>query len=128
MSDVVIDIPGIPIQEVTEEIVRDEPEEVIVPIESVEPMGECSICIDSFTGTDHRILECKHIFHTGCINKWLEHNSTCPICRRIIPRVPISQINIQYRSYEPPCCRVCGACPMITIVGALIYLIVKTCS
>jgi hypothetical protein len=29
-------------------------------------------------------LLCNHIFHTGCINRWLENNDTCPNCRCMV--------------------------------------------
>lgn len=27
------------------------------------------------------IKECKHIFHTTCINQWLEQKNECPLCK-----------------------------------------------
>jgi hypothetical protein len=27
------------------------------------------------------MTQCRHIFHSKCINQWLNTNSTCPICR-----------------------------------------------
>lgn len=38
-------------------------------------------------------LECAHVFHEKCINKWLRINNSCPICRNlsytpIIPKSP----------------------------------------
>ena len=33
-------------------------------------------------GITHIItIKCKHIFYRKAINKWLENNSTCPVCR-----------------------------------------------
>ncbi|XVF52361.1 hypothetical protein PTKIN_Ptkin05aG0012700 [Pterospermum kingtungense] len=45
---------------------------------------ECVICLEEFVKGDVcRILpSCNHIFHLGCIDKWLlNHQLTCPICR-----------------------------------------------
>lgn len=44
---------------------------------------ECSICKEDFTVKQlHRMLPCKHMFHTHCVDNWLlNSNSTCPICR-----------------------------------------------
>lgn len=45
---------------------------------------QCSICLDHYTDHDPiRTLECKHMFHNLCINKWINnHTITCPICRQ----------------------------------------------
>jgi hypothetical protein len=32
------------------------------------------------------VLPCGHIFHAGCIFRWLSKNMTCPVCRRKIVR------------------------------------------
>jgi predicted nucleic acid-binding Zn finger protein len=43
----------------------------------------CSICYEDILQTDRldKCLECKHLFHSDCIHKWLTRNSTCPLCR-----------------------------------------------
>ena len=38
----------------------------------------CSICLNEVFAIP---MECGHVFHTKCINKWLEQNKTCPNCR-----------------------------------------------
>ncbi|XP_062095656.1 RING-H2 finger protein ATL33-like [Humulus lupulus] len=50
-------------------------------------MGEeCPVCLMGFCdGEDVKALsECKHAFHSGCINPWLDANSNCPVCRASI--------------------------------------------
>ncbi|KAM3204212.1 hypothetical protein P3L10_027621 [Capsicum annuum] len=44
---------------------------------------ECSICLSTIEdGELVRILpNCKHSFHVGCIDKWFDCHSTCPVCR-----------------------------------------------
>lgn len=43
---------------------------------------ECVICSREYTHDDElRSLSCKHAFHRECIDKWLELNIHCPICR-----------------------------------------------
>jgi hypothetical protein len=61
----------------------------LYPISSIkiDDSLECSICLDDFTvDTKYCILECTHIFHHNCINKWLEtgESSYCPNCRQVI--------------------------------------------
>ena len=42
----------------------------------------CSICQDNIDkNVIIRKIECGHKFHHECIDKWLETNSFCPICR-----------------------------------------------
>jgi hypothetical protein len=44
---------------------------------------ECPICIDNdqFTFKSWvKLRNCSHYFHRHCIDLWLEHKSTCPIC------------------------------------------------
>lgn len=52
----------------------------------LEGMGEedtkCVICYSEFEENEMvRALLCSHKFHTECIDKWLEKNITCPVCK-----------------------------------------------
>lgn len=50
-----------------------------------EGKAECSICMDTVElGTEVTVLPCKHWFHYGCIEVWLNQHNTCPHCRRSI--------------------------------------------
>lgn len=43
----------------------------------------CQICLcDYQDGDDVRVLGCHHIFHTECVNRWLDQKTNCPTCRR----------------------------------------------
>ncbi|CAH2051181.1 unnamed protein product [Thlaspi arvense] len=44
---------------------------------------ECSVCLSKFEDVEIlRLLpRCKHAFHIGCIDQWLEQHATCPLCR-----------------------------------------------
>jgi hypothetical protein len=44
----------------------------------------CAVCQDECTHKQlHRVLPCKHTFHTHCIDNWLlEKTTVCPMCRR----------------------------------------------
>ncbi|CAI9763912.1 unnamed protein product [Fraxinus pennsylvanica] len=47
---------------------------------------ECAICLSDFVESDKgRKLECEHMFHRHCVEKWLqEYKGTCPLCRSSI--------------------------------------------
>ena len=43
----------------------------------------CSTCLESFTSIcDISTTPCGHVFHTGCITRWLTDNSNCSQCRK----------------------------------------------
>jgi hypothetical protein len=44
---------------------------------------KCIFCQENFVDNDKcRELNCEHVFHTGCIDEWLENQSyKCPCCR-----------------------------------------------
>ena len=45
--------------------------------------GVCGICTDEYKFREYtRTLDCKHMFHKKCIDKWLPINFTCPLCRQ----------------------------------------------
>lgn len=43
----------------------------------------CAICLDDFKDFEvcKRFPSCDHVFHSHCIDLWLVHRRTCPICR-----------------------------------------------
>lgn len=48
--------------------------------------AECCICLGMFGDKDGvKVLpECRHCFHSGCVDQWLMVHSTCPICRGFV--------------------------------------------
>jgi hypothetical protein len=53
-------------------------------------IDNCSICLEKFDERYlHRVLTCKHAFHTKCIDDWLIDNVCCPICRTSIEPIII---------------------------------------
>ncbi|KAJ4787874.1 hypothetical protein LUZ62_039120 [Rhynchospora pubera] len=44
---------------------------------------ECAVCLSAYTDAELlRLLPaCKHAFHMSCVDQWLEHHSSCPLCR-----------------------------------------------
>tara|TARA_Y100000814_G_scaffold274926_1_gene233961 strand:- start:192 stop:581 length:390 start_codon:yes stop_codon:yes gene_type:complete len=52
--------------------------------------GECPICIEDFKENDELYkLRCGHIFHTECIEEWININRICPNCRDTVIRSDI---------------------------------------
>ncbi len=48
--------------------------------------GTCTVCLERFSGSSIKVLDrCKHKFHKDCLDKWLQKNKTCPICRDAFP-------------------------------------------
>jgi len=45
--------------------------------------GECAICLEEFQVNQlcQVFPVCKHIFHSDCIDHWLQKKLNCPICR-----------------------------------------------
>ncbi|KAK9713096.1 hypothetical protein RND81_06G002400 [Saponaria officinalis] len=44
---------------------------------------ECAVCLSDFDDDETlRLLpKCDHVFHSECIDTWLEAHTTCPVCR-----------------------------------------------
>nr|GMD38585.1 probable E3 ubiquitin-protein ligase XERICO [Ipomoea batatas] len=63
-----------------------------------EPAPECAICLSEFVeGEVGRELErCRHVFHAGCVEKWLLHgegHGSCPLCRSpvVVPGADVGE-------------------------------------
>lgn len=43
---------------------------------------ECNVCIENILNGQYITkLDCKHMFHTECINEWISRDNSCPCCR-----------------------------------------------
>jgi hypothetical protein len=42
---------------------------------------DCSICMSRLVGDKLCTLACRHIFHSHCVQPWLQEHQTCPMCR-----------------------------------------------
>merc|ERR1719436_1437851 len=58
----------------------------IVTPSSAFPIEECSVCFEEMGGScPLRRLSCGHGFHHACIQRWLQRNATCPLCKSATP-------------------------------------------
>uniref|UniRef100_A0A453CKQ7 RING-type domain-containing protein n=1 Tax=Aegilops tauschii subsp. strangulata TaxID=200361 RepID=A0A453CKQ7_AEGTS len=49
--------------------------------------GDCAVCLSGIGGGDEvrRLSNCRHAFHRGCLDRWMEHDQrTCPLCRALL--------------------------------------------
>ncbi|KAF8732926.1 hypothetical protein HU200_015276 [Digitaria exilis] len=57
--------------------------------------AQCAICLGLVRAGEavRRLPACGHLFHAGCIEKWLRAHATCPLCRATVaagePEVPV---------------------------------------
>lgn len=60
----------------------------------------CPICLESMDGDKIYILNCNHLYHIECFNRYIVHDYTelntisCPLCRQV------SRVNIIYPANE----------------------------
>ncbi|XWS15136.1 hypothetical protein CRYUN_Cryun35bG0068200 [Craigia yunnanensis] len=55
-------------------------------LEGLSSKKECAICLDEFLeGDEVASMPCAHVYHDGCIVKWLETSHLCPLCRYQMP-------------------------------------------
>ncbi|XP_070575002.1 E3 ubiquitin-protein ligase AMFR-like [Ptychodera flava] len=47
---------------------------------------DCAICWDRMSSA--RKLPCGHLFHNSCLRSWLEHDTSCPTCRKSLNVTP----------------------------------------
>lgn len=54
----------------------------LMDVPDCSPPPVCTICLDALPrGTRALRLECLHIYHVPCIETWLSHRNTCPVCK-----------------------------------------------
>ena len=47
---------------------------------------KCIICLEEWENGDLAYqLPCFHVYHSDCIDRWLEDNQSCPMCRYSMP-------------------------------------------
>jgi hypothetical protein len=45
------------------------------------PAGDCPVCLEPLRGDVTAAHACGHVFHTPCIEPWLDRRGSCPVCR-----------------------------------------------
>ncbi|GBM55568.1 hypothetical protein AVEN_74527-1 [Araneus ventricosus] len=60
---------------------RPQKKKLAPPSQSKEKVAKCCVCLDTTRYRKMKSLQCTHSFHEQCINKWLETNKKCPLCR-----------------------------------------------
>jgi len=56
----------------------------LIPVtqKMVDDRAECAVCKDEYALDEMvKSLPCDHLFHTACIDPWLELHDSCPTCR-----------------------------------------------
>ena len=56
---------------------------------------DCSICCEKLYYKQVQELHCGHLFHNECVERWLEENNTCPMCRNLADHVLTFDENIK---------------------------------
>ncbi|EME27142.1 hypothetical protein Gasu2_36340 [Galdieria sulphuraria] len=52
------------------------------------PDEMCAVCLDPIMpGVKLRVLQCRHAFHSPCIEQWLRSANRCPLCNT--PPIPV---------------------------------------
>lgn len=47
---------------------------------------KCMVCMEEvMSGSYLTRMPCSHVYHFGCIFRWLHNNHTCPLCRFKLP-------------------------------------------
>lgn len=53
---------------------------VVMHNTTIKSYGECSICLEDLNSNLYA-LQCGHLFHENCIQKWLKLKKYCPVCQ-----------------------------------------------
>ena len=62
-------------------------------ITRIKMTDECTICLLNYNEETKKATECHHIFHQECIDRWLQTNNSCPLCRTCLQQHTRSSID-----------------------------------
>ena len=66
-----------------------------LPTVTTTEVGTCSICLDDWpVGTKVRQLPCGHQYHPKCVDRWLQQDHRCPVCRHSVSEAPVSEASV----------------------------------
>ncbi|KAJ8432451.1 hypothetical protein Cgig2_027748 [Carnegiea gigantea] len=83
-----------------------------------DPPERCTVCLYEFHDHEEirRLTNCGHIFHRGCVDRWMDHDQrTCPLCRTpFIPHDLAEAFNEIEKCWVPPAIPEFGSLPKMT--------------
>lgn len=93
---------------------------------------DCAICLEKNSNNVYKCSTCENYFHIVCIERWLDTNNTCPICRDNLIEEPQHDIfleriegeNNRYL-YMSCICNILLYIIIITIFSVVVYLKTK---
>ncbi|KAJ4845302.1 hypothetical protein Tsubulata_037767 [Turnera subulata] len=58
-------------------------------LEEPTSQSECVVCLTCFEDEEYlqQLPDCRHSFHSPCIDMWLYSHSDCPVCRTPVHRI-----------------------------------------
>ena len=58
-------------------------------------MDKCIICLDNIQHSFCYLnCDCNNIYHSDCVNNWLQINRKCPTCNKIFPQLKKSNLKL----------------------------------
>lgn len=61
--------------------------------------SQCPICLEALILETQKITKCQHTFCMSCLDKWLETNHTCPMCRTELNEPDVKQNNLDSQQF-----------------------------
>jgi hypothetical protein len=74
-----------------------------LPTVTTTEVGTCSICLDDWpVGTEVRQLPCGHQYHPKCVDRWLQQDHRCPVCRHSVSEASVPDPSVPDPSVPAP--------------------------
>ena len=93
-------------------------------------MSDCIICFEKLKNHDIKILNCncKTIYHAKCINKWLDEQDACPMCRKSTSsneRTSLIQYDSPIEEVESNVCSIVGLAVVLIIILIMVIVFLR---